>query len=48
MSQVRRLRDELAHMGLYVQTLFKWVLLGGVIGAVGGVVGSLFLSLIHI
>ena len=42
MSQVRRLRDELAHMGLYVQTLFKWVLLGGVIGAVGGVVGSLF------
>ena len=29
-------------MGLYVQTLFKWVLLGGVIGAVGGVVGSLF------
>ena len=41
-SQVRRLRDELAHMGLYVQTLFKWVLLGGVIGAVGGVVGSLF------
>ena len=42
MSQVRRLRDELAHMGLYVKTLFKWVLLGGVIGAVGGVVGSLF------
>lgn len=42
MSQVPRLRDELAHMGLYVQTLFKWVLLGGVIGAVGGVVGSLF------
>ena len=41
-SQVRRLRDELAHVGLYVQTLFKWVLLGGVIGAVGGVVGSLF------
>ena len=39
---MRRLRDELAHMGLYVQTLFKWVLLGGVIGAVGGVVGSLF------
>ena len=41
-SQVRRLRDEFAHMGLYVKTLFKWVLLGGVIGAVGGVVGSLF------
>ena len=39
---MRRLRDELAHMGLYVKTLFKWVLLGGVIGAVGGVVGSLF------
>ena len=41
-SQVRRLRDEFAHMGLYVKTLFKWVLLGGVIGVAGGAVGSLF------
>ena len=29
-------------MGLYVKTLFKWVLLGGVIGVAGGAVGSLF------
>lgn len=41
-SQVRRLRDEFAHMGLYVKTLFKWVLLGGIIGVAGGVIGSLF------
>ena len=41
-SQVRRLRDEFAHMGLYVKTLFKWVLLGGIIGVAGGAVGSLF------
>lgn len=41
-SQVRRLRDEFTHMGLYVKTLFKWVLLGGVIGVAGGAVGSLF------
>ena len=29
-------------MGLYVKTLFKWVLLGGIIGVAGGVIGSLF------
>ena len=32
----------MAHIGQYVVTLLKWMVLGGVIGLVGGIIGSLF------
>lgn len=37
-----QLKGRLVHMSLYVTALLKWVLLGGVIGAAGGLVGALF------
>ena len=50
---MERLKERVAHIGQYAVTLLKWMVLGGVIGLVGGIIGSLFhigvdLSLIHI
>lgn len=37
-----RLKERVAHIGQYAVTLLKWMVLGGVIGLVGGIIGSLF------
>lgn len=39
---MERLKERVAHIGQYVVTLLKWMVLGGVIGLVGGIIGSLF------
>lgn len=39
---MERLKDRVAHIGQYAVTLLKWMVLGGVIGLVGGIIGSLF------
>ena len=39
---MKRLKERVAHIGQYVVTLLKWMVLGGVIGLVGGIIGSLF------
>ena len=39
---MERLKERVAHIGQYAVTLLKWMVLGGVIGLVGGVIGSLF------
>ena len=39
---MERLKERLAHIGQYSVTLLKWMVLGGVIGLVGGIIGSLF------
>lgn len=39
---MERLKERAAHIGQYAVTLLKWVVLGGVIGLVGGIIGSLF------
>ena len=36
------LRERLRHVGQYVLVLIKWLAVGALVGAVGGVVGSLF------
>lgn len=39
---MERLKGRVAHIGQYAVTLLKWMVLGGVIGLVGGIIGSLF------
>lgn len=39
---MERLKERVAHIGQYAVTLLKWMILGGVIGLVGGIIGSLF------
>ena len=39
---MERLKERVAHIGQYAVTLLKWIVLGGVIGLVGGIIGSLF------
>ena len=39
---MERLQERVAHIGQYAVTLLKWMVLGGVIGLVGGIIGSLF------
>ena len=39
---MERLKERMAHIGQYAVTLLKWMVLGGVIGLVGGIIGSLF------
>ena len=39
---MERLKERAAHIGQYAVTLLKWMVLGGVIGLVGGIIGSLF------
>ena len=39
---MERLKERVAHIGQYAVTLLKWMVLGGVIGLVGGTIGSLF------
>ena len=41
---MERLKERVAHIGQYAVTLLKWMVLGGVIGLVGGIIGSLFTS----
>ena len=40
---MERLKERVAHIGQYAVTLLKWMVVGGVIGLVGGIIGSLFL-----
>ena len=37
-----RLKERLAHIGLYVAALLKWVAVGALVGGVGGFVGAAF------
>ena len=39
---MERLKERVAHIGQYAVTLLKWMVLGGVIGLVGGIIGALF------
>ena len=39
---MEQLKERVAHIGQYAVTLLKWMVLGGVIGLVGGIIGSLF------
>ena len=39
---MERLKERVAHIGQYAVTRLKWMVLGGVIGLVGGIIGSLF------
>ena len=39
---MERLKERVAHIGQYAVTLLKWMVLGGGIGLVGGIIGSLF------
>lgn len=39
---MERLKERVVHIGQYAVTLLKWMVLGGVIGLVGGIIGSLF------
>ena len=39
---MERLKERVAHIGQYAVTLLKWMVLGGVIGLVGGIIGYLF------
>ena len=39
---MERVRKYIDHMGLYVAALLKWIVVGGLVGGVGGVVGALF------
>ncbi len=39
---MERLKERVAHIGQYAVTLLKWMVLGGVIGLVGGIIGSPF------
>lgn len=39
---MERLKERVAHIGQYAVTLLKWMVLGGVIGLLGGIIGSLF------
>ncbi len=39
---MERLRKYIDHMGPYAAALLKWIVVGGLVGGVGGVVGALF------
>ena len=39
---MERLRKYLERIGLYADTMLKWLVIGGLVGGVGGVVGALF------
>ncbi len=39
---MKRIWEKLKHMNLYSRVLIKWIAVGTVIGAIGGVIGSLF------
>ena len=39
---MERLKERVAHIGQYAVTLLKWMVSGGGIGLVGGIIGSLF------
>ena len=39
---MERVRKYIDHMGLYAAALLKWIVVGGLVGGVGGVVGALF------
>ena len=39
---MERLRQYVSHMGLYASALLKWIVVGGLVGGVGGLVGALF------
>ena len=39
---MNRLKERLAHIGLYVAALLKWVAVGALVGGVGGFVGAAF------
>ena len=39
---MERLRKYLARIGLYADAMLKWLVIGGLVGGVGGVVGALF------
>ena len=37
-----RLKERMAHIGLYVAALLKWMAVGALVGGVGGFVGAAF------
>ena len=39
---MERVRKYIDHMGLYAAAMLKWIVVGGLVGGVGGVVGALF------
>ena len=41
-NDMEQLRKYIDHMGPYAATLLKWIVVGGLVGGVGGVVGALF------
>ena len=41
-NDMEQLRKYIDHMGLYAAALLKWIVVGGLVGGVGGVVGALF------
>ena len=41
-NDMEQLRKYIDHMGPYVAALLKWIVVGGLVGGVGGVVGALF------
>ena len=41
-SDMEQLRKYIDHMGPYAAALLKWIVVGGLVGGVGGVVGALF------
>ena len=41
-KDMERLRQYASHAGLYASTLLKWIVVGGLVGGVGGLVGALF------
>ena len=44
---MERLVERLKHMNLYARVLIKWIAVGSIIGAIGGVIGSLFHIGVH-
>ena len=41
-NDMEQLRKYIDHMGSYAAALLKWIVVGGLVGGVGGVVGALF------
>lgn len=41
-NDMEQLRKYIDHMGPYAAALLKWIVVGGLVGGVGGVVGALF------
>ena len=44
---MERMVERLKHMNLYARVLIKWIAVGSMIGAIGGVIGSLFHIGVH-